>query len=71
MEAGSKCDICFGKLLFALISVGKEETEREVLFMTHKFFELIDANPKKFLGVVDEFMPILGSFCKHMENLSG
>lgn len=71
MEAGSKCDQYFGKFLVAVISVGKEETEREILFMTHKFFELIDANPKKFLGIVDDFMPVLVNFCKYLENIPG
>ena len=42
-----------------------------MLFMTQKFFELVDANPKKFLGVVDDFMPVLFNFCKHLEDISG
>lgn len=39
--------------------------------MSQKFFELIDANPKKFLGIVDDFLPVLVNFCKHLRNISG
>ena len=70
MEAGSKCDRYFGKFMLAVISVGREEIEKEVLFMTHKFFELVDSNPKKFLLVVEDFMPFLINFTKHLENTS-
>ena len=41
MESASKCDKYFAQFLYAVITVAKEEIDRDVLFMTQKFFEVV------------------------------
>ncbi len=38
LEAGVKADKHFGKFLLAVLAVGREQAEKETLFMIHKFF---------------------------------
>lgn len=38
MEAGIKVDQYFGKFLLAVLAVGREQIEKDSLFMVHKFF---------------------------------
>ena len=70
MEVGSKCDKYFGQFLYAVLSIAREEIDKDIIFMTQKFFEVIDANPKKFLGVIEEILPTLIIFTKSLEGAS-
>lgn len=38
--------------MLAVISVAREQLEKDSTFMTNKFFEILDNNSKKFLSVV-------------------
>jgi hypothetical protein len=38
--------------------------------MLQKFFEMLDLNLKKFVRIVDDFMPYLISFTQHLEHTS-
>ncbi len=65
-EVSMKADRYFGKLVLAVLAVAREELEKDNLFMVQKFFELVDCNPKKFLGILDDFLPFLNSFTRHL-----
>ena len=53
-----------------MLGVAREEIEKDSLFVVQKFFEIIDANLKKFLLIVEDFMPFLLSFTKQLEHAS-
>lgn len=53
-----------------MLIVGRDELEKDNMFMIQKFFEAIDRNPKTFLAISESFLPYLANFVKNLNDSS-